>query len=51
MFIQMYVWFLDLKVPYKGNNMEVISEGSDDSRFLDKGTESISIHFQLLSFL
>ena len=47
----MYVWFLDLKVPYKGNNMEVISEGSDDSKLLDKGTESISTNSQLLSFL
>ena len=44
-------WFSKVKVPEKSVEMEVTSEGSDGHRLLDKGEESLCLHFLLLVFL
>ena len=40
-------WFSNLKARYKGSDIEVMSEGSDSYRFLDNGTVSLCLKFDL----
>ena len=48
MFGQMDGQFSNLKIPQKGHNKEVMSDGLEDYTLLDKGTQYLCIIFRLL---
>ena len=50
MFSRMDGWFSKLKPPEKGNYIEVTREESYNHILLDKRTEFLSLHFQLVGF-